>query len=126
MTLARKAGPRGGPADASGRSGPGPGRRGKIDPIPNLTAEPGVPGKAWRGSWFSFDRAGEELFYTSDVEGQPSIIVRYRPRDRVTILKDNPIDFSARVVALAVAPAAKVLALSSGVSSPSPRRDSGT
>jgi hypothetical protein len=119
MTLARKTGPKG--ADPSTLQvdlvrvqvdG------GKIDLIPNLTSEPGVPGKDWRGSWFSFDRAGEELFYTSDVDGQPSIIARYRPRDRVTTVKDNPIDFSVRVVGLAIAPAAKVLALSAGASTP--------
>ncbi len=90
---------------------------GKYEPVANLASDPGGSGR-WNGSWFSLDRAGEELFFTSDVEGQPSVIAWFRPRDRVTLKKDNPIDFAVRVVGLAVAPAGKVLALGAGASPP--------
>ena len=57
---------------------------GKVERITHLTTEPIGRDKTFRGASFSFDRDGEDLFYTSDVEGQPRSSPWFRPRTKET------------------------------------------
>ena len=87
---------------------------GKSELIINLINEPGELDKVYNGSSFSFDRDGDELFYVSDVEGQPTQIAWYRPRTDEPRDRFPLIDETVRIGALAVSPDARTLALRVG------------
>ena len=80
----------------------------------NLLSEPGDREKLYNGSSFSLDRDGDELYYASDVEGQLTEIVCFRPRTGETAEKFHPIDPMVRLGALALSPTGKTLALRVG------------
>ncbi len=86
---------------------------GKVETL-TLNSDPGDRAKTYNGASFSFDRDGEELFYTIDVEGQPSVITWFQPRTRVTHKKFNPLDYTIRVGSLALAPKGGTLAFRAG------------
>ena len=69
--------------------------------------------KLYNGSSFSLDRDGDELFYVSDVEGQLTEIIWFRPRTGETAEKFHPIDPMVRLGALALSPSGKTLAFGS-------------
>jgi hypothetical protein len=87
---------------------------GRVDVVANLLTEPGDRERAYKGSSFSFDRDGDELFHVSDVEGQLTEITCYHPRTGETAEKFHPIDPLIRIGALALSPGAKSLAFRAG------------
>ena len=87
---------------------------GRIDLVNNLLSEPGDRDKVYKGSSFSLDRDGDELYYVSDVEGQLTEITCFRPRTGETAEKFHPIDPMVRLGALALSPSGKTLALRVG------------
>jgi hypothetical protein len=86
----------------------------RIDLINNLVSEPGDRDRLYKGSSFSFDRDGDELYYVSEVEGQLTEITCFRPRTGETASKFHPIDPMVRVGALALSPNGRTLALRVG------------
>jgi hypothetical protein len=87
---------------------------GRTEVVAILLSEPGDRDQAYNGSWFSFDRDGDELFHVSDVEGQLSEITVFRPRNGETPDKFHPIDPLVRIGALALSPSGKTLAFRAG------------
>jgi hypothetical protein len=87
---------------------------GRIVTVASVTPDPIERDKAFSGISFSFDRDGEDLFFTSDVEGQPTVITWFRPRSGETYKRFHPIDPSIRIGALAVNPNNRLLALRVG------------
>ena len=86
---------------------------GRVETL-TLNSDPGDRDKTYYGASFSFDRDGEELFYTIDIEGQPSVITWFQPRTQVTHKKFNPLDSTIRVGSLALAPTGGTLAFRAG------------
>lgn len=85
---------------------------------PELVSKAGDAGdaeKACRGASFSFDPDRDNLFYTDDVDGEPSIVTWFRLRTKETYKRDNPIEFSVRVGSLAISPSGKTLAFRAGM-----------
>ncbi len=87
---------------------------GQIERITPMTTEPIGRNSLFRGASFSFDRGGDELFYTSNVEGQPSEIFWFRLRTKETWKRFHPIDTALPLGALAVSPDGKTLAMRVG------------
>ena len=77
---------------------------GAADKIVAMTDDHLDPEKAFLGASFTSDRDGENLFYTTDIEGQRALIHWYRPRNKEPVDQFHPIDFTIRVGALAVSP----------------------
>ncbi|MGE5755152.1 MAG: biopolymer transporter Tol, partial [Planctomycetaceae bacterium] len=87
---------------------------GKVETVASVTPDPIGRDEAFCGAWFSCGRDGEDLFFTSDVEGQPTVITWFRPRSGETYKRFHPIDHSIRIGALAVDPNGRLLALRVG------------
>ena len=86
---------------------------GKVETL-TLDSEPGDRDKTYNGASFTFDRDGEELFYSLDIEGQPSQIIWFRPRTQETYKKFHPLDHMIPVGSLALTPTGGMLAFRSG------------
>jgi len=63
---------------------------------------------------FTFDPTGLDLYFSTQVEGQPSLITHQRPRDRAVLTRENPIDMVVPIGGLSASPAGKWLALRAG------------
>jgi Tol biopolymer transport system component len=87
---------------------------GQVERIAHMTTEPIGRDDLFHGASFSLDHSGDDLFYTSDVEGQPTVITWFRPRTRETYKRFHPIDTAFQVGALAVSPDGKRLAMRVG------------
>jgi Tol biopolymer transport system component len=87
---------------------------GEAEKVVTMTDELGDPERAIHGASFSVDRDGENLFYTIDVEGRPSEIWWYRPRNKEVLRRFPPIDCAVRIGGLAVSPSDRTLALRVG------------
>jgi Tol biopolymer transport system component len=88
---------------------------GKPDELP-LWSQPETPKTNYRGASFSFNPEDETVFYALDIEAKSALfeVVLFRPRDRQTILRENPITFTVRAGSLATAPNGKMLAVRGG------------
>ena len=87
---------------------------GSVETVANFAGEPSGPANKVRGLSFGLDREWDDLFWTIDVEGQPSVLVWFRPRTGETVNRFNPLDFSARIGSVSVAPDGKSVALRFG------------
>ena len=87
---------------------------GHVERIAHMTTEPIGRDDLFHGASFSLDRDGDDLFYTSDVEGQPTAISWFRLRTKETYKRFHPIDTAFQVGALAVSPDGKTLAMRVG------------
>jgi hypothetical protein len=88
--------------------------RGKAVLVSPLTMDPITRDKTFFGASFSVDRDGENVFFVSDVEGEPSQISWFRPRNGETFKRFHPFDISIRIGALALSPDGRRLALRVG------------
>ena len=80
----------------------------------SLVRDPGGLKLLIRGVSFGIDREGEEFFYSSLVDGQPSSISWGRLRDMAVYKLFNPFDVLVPMGGLSVSPAGKKLALRLG------------
>ncbi len=87
---------------------------GEAEKVVTMSDELGDPERAFLGASFSVDRDGENLFYTIDVEGRPSEIWWYRPRNKEVLRRFHPIDCAVRIGGLAISPSDRTLALRVG------------
>ena len=87
---------------------------GHLERITHMTTEPIGRDGLFRGASFSFDRGGDDLLYTSDVEGRPSEIFWFRLRTKETWRRFHPIDTAIQIGALALSPDGKTLAMRVG------------
>jgi hypothetical protein len=91
-----------------------PVERGKAVTITALVPDHLERDKAFNGASFSTDRDGENLFFTADIEGEPTQIAWFRPRSGETYKRFHPFDPSIRIGALAVNPNGRLLAMRVG------------
>ena len=87
---------------------------GKFEPVATLVSDAVDPDKSLYGVSFSLDHDGENLFFTTDIEDQPTQIVWFRPRHQEVLKRFHPIDYTIRIGALAIAPGGRLLALRVG------------
>ena len=70
--------------------------------------------RPFRSMSFAIDRDGEEMFFSADVETHAKMVIWYRLRNHETFKRDNPVDFTVKVGALALSPVSHTLGLRVG------------
>ena len=73
-----------------------------------------APEQALLSASFTFDPTGQDLYFATQVEGQPSLITHQRPRDRAVLTRENPIDMVVPIGGLSASPAGRWLAMRAG------------
>jgi Tol biopolymer transport system component len=87
---------------------------GAVESIFKFESAPLAREKTFLGASFGADRDGDTLFFSRDIEGEPTEIAWFRVRNKEIYKKFHPIDPGVRVGALAVSPTEKLLALRVG------------
>jgi hypothetical protein len=91
---------------------------GRAAPARSLLHEPVTGAERFLGASLTFDADGNQLFYTTTVEGQRSQVTWAFPRDQAVRSRFNPVDEWTPLGTLRFAPAGALLALRAGGSGP--------
>jgi hypothetical protein len=87
---------------------------GQIESLRALNHEPIPPGESFRDVSVVTDVEGEEMYYTTWVDGQRSQITWSRPRSGEVRRRFNPLDETTTLTALSLSPTSRTLALRLG------------